>query len=85
MRGYTRCGDAYRRAGVAAVAGVVVAVAGVVDEGEPARDVLMIIRGVKRVDTHRIGFGFYRRTVYTYACFCGCWLLVEPARECSRD
>jgi hypothetical protein len=34
--------------GVAGVAGV----AGVGDEGEPARDVL-IIRGVKRVDTHR--------------------------------
>ena len=33
------------------VAGVV-GVAGVGDEGEPARDVL-IIRGVKRVDTHR--------------------------------
>jgi hypothetical protein len=33
---------------VAGVAGV----AGVGDEGEPARDVL-IIRGVKRVDTHR--------------------------------
>lgn len=31
---------------------VVVAVAGVVDEGEPTRDVL-IIRGGKRVDTHR--------------------------------
>ena len=36
---------------VAGVAGVV-GVAGVGDEGEPARDVL-IIRGVKRVDTHR--------------------------------
>ena len=30
----------------------VAGVAGVGDEGEPARDVL-IIRGVKRVDTHR--------------------------------
>lgn len=36
-------------AGVAAVAGVVVAVAGGVDEG----CAMMIIRGVKRVDTHR--------------------------------
>lgn len=46
-------------------------------------------RGMCSIDDHsgcetggyaQIGFGFYRLTVYTYACFCGCWRLVEPAR-----
>jgi hypothetical protein len=64
-------------AGVTAVAGVVVVVARVVDEGAPARDVLDDHSGCETGGYAQIGFGFYRRTVYTYACFCGCWRLAR--------